>query len=203
MIDENGAPAQAKVQFQLFNFGGLRPILKMDTDENGIVEASVGLGDIYVCAAGAKGWAFAKYEVNKADELTLTLTKELQDEGELSFKMVPPSDRNDDSSISITAEERAQHDERVKEGAAIRASYEATFLTEADAEKLAVECSLPAARVWKVLQPARGNSQEIAAFLREAVTEYGEWSLRLLEVLNEKDLTDTFRPTLHEHLAML
>ncbi|WFR62637.1 transglutaminase domain-containing protein [Paenibacillus amylolyticus] len=56
-------------------------------------------------------------------------------------------------------------------------------------------------RVWDILQKARGNSREIAAFLEESSDEYGEWPLRLLESMNEKDLIDTFRQTLHDHLV--
>src|SRR5699024_4427807 len=68
------------------------------------------------------------------------------------------------------------------------------------AQELADELSLSFERVWEVLKSARGNSHEIANFLKENSPTYGDWCLQLLEVLNEKDLTDTFRPTLAEHL---
>ena len=110
--------------------------------------------------------------------------------------MAPPPDISDDTTIKVTVEEKALHTERVKQGVAIRSNYEASFLNEIDAEEVARECALPAARVWEVLKKARGNGREIAAFLQEYAKEYGEWSLRLLEVLNVKDLTDTHRPTL-------
>lgn len=45
-----------------------------------------------------------------------------------------------------------------------------------------------------------GNSREIVAFLEERSNPYDEWPLRLLESMNEKDLIDTFRQTLDDHL---
>src|SRR4029453_17420843 len=67
--------------------------------------------------------------------------------------------------------------------------------------ELAVAAGLPPERVWDVLRKARGNSREIAAFLQENCSEYGEWPLRLLESMREKDLIDTFRPALIDHLV--
>lgn len=205
ITDQDGIPAQAKVQFQLFNFGALRPILTLETDEHGTVELTAGLGDIYISATGALGWGFAKCEVKETDEITIPLSTKILTDREIEFKMVPPPDMADHTSLDVSEEEKTLHSERVKHGAAIRANYEATFLNEKDAEQLAHECSLPASRVWEILKKARGNSHEIAAFLQETSNEFGEWALRLLEALNEKDLTDTFRPTLTDHLkfAML
>ncbi|MCJ7841390.1 transglutaminase-like domain-containing protein [Lederbergia sp. NSJ-179] len=200
ITDEEGQPTQAKVQFQLFNFGGLRNILVKETDEQGTVALTLGLGDVYISAYSAKGWGFGKCAVKTTDGITISLTKEIPVDIQVDFKMVPPSAPSNEANIEVTAEERQKHNDRVKTGTNIRASYEATFLTEEDARKLADECSLPKTRVWEVLKKARGNSHEIAAFLKEYSKPYKEWSLRLLEVLNEKDLTDTFRPTLADHL---
>ncbi|KRG12609.1 transglutaminase domain-containing protein [Lederbergia galactosidilytica] len=200
VIDEEGQPAQAKVQFQLFNFGGLRNILMKETDGQGTASLTLGLGDVYISAYGAKGWGFGKFDVNTTDGITISLTKEIPVDTEVDFEMVPPSAPANDVSLDVTAEERQKHNDRVKAEVNLRASYEATFLTEEDADKLADECSLPKTRVWDILKKARGNSHEIAAFLKEYSKLYKEWSLRLLEVLNEKDLTDTCRPTLADHL---
>lgn len=200
ITDQQGNPTSAKVQFQLFNFGGFRPILVMDTDESGTVSVSFGLGDVYISARGPEGWGFAKCSVKDNDEITIALSKEIPTDYVEEFAMVPPPEQPDNPNLQVSEEEQAKHNERVKQGTEIRTNYEATFLTEKDAEELAKECQLPFYRVWKVLKTARGNSREIAAFLKEFSPTYGEWSLRLLEVLNDKDLIDTFRPTLVDHL---
>ncbi|MEK3888351.1 transglutaminase domain-containing protein [Bacillus sp. FSL K6-3431] len=200
ITDGEGKPTNAKLQFQLFNFGALGTIIMMETDELGTVNITLGLGDIYISASGSLGWGFAKCNVKETDEITIALTTEIPSDTEVEFKMIPPSDIPDDTSIKVTEEEKALHTKRVKKGATIRANYEASFLNEHDAEELSRECLLPASRVWEVLRKARGNSHEIATFLQGYSKVYGEWSLRLLEVLNDKDLTDTFCPTLADHL---
>src|SRR5690606_30476373 len=105
------------------------------------------------------------------------------------------------ASPEIPEEELRRHNARVQEGARIRTSFEATFIREPEAGTLAGELGLPADRVWHVLKDARGNGREIAAFLREQTPAHGELPLRLLESLNAKDWTDTFRPTLEDHLT--
>lgn len=198
----DGKPTPAKIQFQLFNFGSIRTILTMETDEKGKVSASFGLGDLYlsVTALDGAGFGFAKCSVKDTDEVTVQLTTEIPTNSEESFAMVPPPNISEDSSLAVSDEEKEAHDMRVKEGATIRGHFEKTFLTETDAKKIATAFDLPADRLWKVLEHARGNSYEIAAFIQEYAPAYGEWALRLLEVLNPKDLTDTFRPTLADHL---
>lgn len=202
VVDQEGKPAHAKIQFQLFNFGELRPILTMETDEHGEVDVSFGLGDVYISVShiDENGWAFTKCDIKKNDEITIALTTDIPSDGEEMFKMVPPPNIPEDTNIQVTEEEKSLHTKRVKDGATIRSNFESTFLHESDAKKIATVYSLPHSRVWKVLEHARGNSYEIAAFLQEYTPAYGEWALRLLEVLNEKDLTDTFRPTLADHL---
>ncbi|WP_274365117.1 transglutaminase domain-containing protein [Paenibacillus thermotolerans] len=201
VIDAAGRPAQAKVDFQVYNFAELSTIVPMSTNEDGEVSVTLGLGDVYISACGSDGWGFAKCTVGQTDEVTVRLTKEIASEGVVEFDMAPPPDLPDAESESITEQEKAANDIRVKQGAKIRSDYEATFLTEEDANAVAFECNLDPARVWSVLKKARGNSREIASFLREQSPVYGEWSLRLLEVLNDKDLNDTFRDTLQEHLV--
>lgn len=118
----------------------------------------------------------------------------------MEFDMVPPPVISDAEQETITDEENQRNNERVQEGAQIRAAYEATFVNESQSDQLAAELLLPAERVWAVLKEARGNSHEIMAFLQEQTKLHGEWPLKLLESLNKKDLTDTFRPALSDHL---
>ncbi|WP_199615989.1 transglutaminase domain-containing protein [Paenibacillus alkalitolerans] len=197
----DGKPAQAKVDFQLYNFAEFSTVVPMVTDESGEVSVTLGLGDVLIYAYGDDGWGFAKCDVRQTDQVTITLSKTALTDHTMELDMVPPPELPDMEGESITEEERRSNDERVKRGAQIRADYEATFLNEKDAESLAASCSLPPDRVWSVLKKARGNSKEIAAFLREQSPVYGEWCLRLLESLNDKDFTDTFRPALKDHLV--
>lgn len=200
VVDAQGSPTKATIQFQLFNFGGFRPLLTIDTDNQGEVDVSLGQGDVYLSVSNDDGWAFIKHNVAESDQVTVKLSTDIQTDGVERFSMLPPPDIPENKTVEVSEEEKAVHDEQVKKGAAIRANFEATFLTEEDAEEIATAYDLPNDRVWNVLKPARGNSFEIAAYLQEYAPAYGIWALRLLEVLNEKDLTDTFRDTLADHL---
>ncbi|MBW5448514.1 transglutaminase domain-containing protein [Cohnella sp. CFH 77786] len=200
-VDSNGQPVQANVDIQLYNYAELSTIVPLETDETGGASVTLGLGDTWISAYGSGGWGFAKCSAGETGEVILTLSREWPNDTVMELEMVPPPEQPDVESELVTEEESSVHERRVKQGAQIRADYEATFLGEKDAEALAAECSLPADRVCNALRKARGNSREIAAYLREQSPVYGEWCLRLLEVLNEKDLTDTFRGTLEDHLT--
>lgn len=196
--DSSGKPTQAKVDFQLYNFGELSTIVSLDTNNEGEASLSLGLGDVWIHAAGERGFGFAKLHVARDESVTITLESSAQD-GFLELDMAPPPELPD--TIDEVSQELAEANRlRVQEGARIRASYEATFLQEKHAAALAESLSLPADRVWAALEKARGNSREIAAFLEEQCGAHGELPLKLLESLNDKDMTDTFRETLEDHL---
>jgi len=196
----DGRPAQAKVEFQLYNYAEFAAIAHAHTDERGEASIRLGLGDVLVYASGEEGAGFVKIRVGETSEAEIVLSKRPEERDIYEFDMVPPPDLPDPQQDAVTENEKRENERRIKQGAQIRAEYEATFLHEKEAERLAAELNLPAARVWEVLKHARGNSHEIAAFLREQTPVHGEWPLRLLESLNVKDNTDTFRPTLEDHL---
>ncbi|MFC5467382.1 transglutaminase-like domain-containing protein [Cohnella suwonensis] len=200
-VDSDGNPVRAKVDLQVYNYAELSTIVPMHTDESGSVSVTLGIGDVFISAYGSEGWGYAKCRVGQTDEVTVALTKRLPSGETAQLDMVPPPDLPDFEDDPVTEEEISVNDARTKQEACIRANYESTFLSEEDADALAAECSLPPVRVRNVLRKARGNSREIAAYLREQSPEYGEWSLRVLETLNDKDLTDTFRETLEDHLT--
>ncbi len=200
VVDENGDPAIAKVELQLYNQAELYTIVPMETDEFGRLSVTLGLGDVFIWASGSGGWGQAKFRMEETKEVLIRLSSHMLSGTTQELDMVPPPELPDFEGKPVPDDMRTIHEARIKQGAAIRAAYEGTFLNEQDAASLAAECRLPAERVWSVLRPARGNSHEIAAFLREQTPAYGEWPLRLLEAMREKDMTDTFRPVLEDHL---
>ncbi|MCH1642389.1 transglutaminase-like domain-containing protein [Paenibacillus timonensis] len=202
--EPDGTPAAgARVQFQLYNYAELFPLAELMTDDRGEARFTTGYGDLIVRAVRDRAWGQRKIRIADGDRFEVALSGGLPDqpEGSEDFEMVPPPELDGPESEPLSAERVRRHEERVAEGAALRRGYEETFLTEAEADQLAAQLGLPAERVWKVLEPARGNSREIAAFLEKRVPEHGEWPLLLLESLREKDLTDTMRETLDDHLA--
>lgn len=199
--DEAGVPVRgAKVWFQVYNYAEFTPIAKLETSDRGEASFKTGYGDLLLHATDGTSWGECKIRVSGGETFEIILDRHGLPKGTVDFDMVPPPERPDDPSEAVPAEEREAHNARVQEGALIRKRFEDTFISEAEARKLANAVGLPEDRVWDVLRKARGNSREIASFLEERTSECGEWPLRLLEALNVKDLTDTFRPALNDHL---
>ncbi|MCM3038540.1 transglutaminase domain-containing protein [Paenibacillus motobuensis] len=199
--DEEGRPvSEAQVHFELYNTAEFYPIATIPTNEQGEAVFKTGLGDLLIRAVKNGVWGEQKITVADSDYIEMVLDQTEQPYGTHDLDMVPPREREGEAVQALSEDHIQQHNRRLEAGTKLRTSYEDTFMTEAAASELATEVGLPVDRVWDVLCKARGNSHEIAAFLREQSRELGEWPLRLLESLNEKDLVDTFRDTLRDHL---
>lgn len=200
--DKQGRPISgADVYFELYNMAELYPIAILPTNMQGKASFKTGFGDLVIRAVKDGRWGEDKINGAHGELIELVLDQTQQPVGTADFDMVPPPERNGEAADPLSEEKILRHNIRLEEGTKIRSGYEHTFLDEEHASKLAEAAGLPAERVWDVLRKARGNSREIAAFLQERSSEYGEWPLLLLESLNEKDLVDTFRPALDDHLT--
>ncbi|OME79037.1 transglutaminase [Paenibacillus sp. FSL A5-0031] len=199
--DELNQPVSgANVYFELYNMAEFYPIAELKTNELGEAAFKTGYGDLLIRAVMDGKWGEKKITVSDRVRFEIVLDQVQQPEGITDFDMVPPPERNG-KALDVLSEEKVQrHNSRLEEGTNIRSSYEQTFLSEAQASDIAEAAGLPQERVWDVLRKARGNSHEIAAFLQERSAEFGEWPLKLLESLNEKDLSDSFRKELDDHL---
>ncbi|ANS76898.1 transglutaminase [Paenibacillus yonginensis] len=199
--DSSGAAVSgATVQFLLYNYAELYPLAQLETDTQGEVSFKTGYGELFVRAAHKDRWGQCQLTAAEAKRLEIMLSQTGQPQASEDFIMVPPPEIPDPELAPLTEEALERHAARVAEGAAIRAAYEATFISEPEAVELARGLKLPEDRVWAVLEKARGNSQDIAAFLKEQSPIHGEWALKLLEALNDKDLIDTGREVLVDHL---
>ncbi|OWR28341.1 transglutaminase [Saccharibacillus sp. O23] len=208
VADRFGRPAGgAKVQFQLYNYAELHPIAEITADGQGSVSFVTGFGDLVVRAAQGGFWGETTVRGFGAstpeENAELVLDQEGQPEGAVDIDLTPPGELAADpeaegQALSEAALER--HREKVAEGERIRAAYERTFAGEAEANALAAKTGLDAKRTLRVLEDARGNVEAIAAFLEDHAPRFGEWPLRLLESLTAKDLIDSDRRTLDDHL---
>ena len=200
VVNEKGKPTPAEVHFQMYNFAEFYSVSTLPTDENGVVKFTTGYGDLLIHVRNDQGYGYRKISVGEADVFEVAIESNLDHAGALDWDMVPPPEIPDKSDDMMTDEERHSNDNRVQHGTATRAAFVDTFWNAEQAEALAQELGLPAERVWKILQTARGNSPEIASFLQEQTPHHGEWALKLLESLREKDLQDTMIPSLVDHL---
>ncbi|MFC4810998.1 transglutaminase domain-containing protein [Paenibacillus sp. GCM10023250] len=189
----------AQVRFELYNMAEFFPIAALPTDEHGEARLTTGYGDLLVRAVKDELWGEAFASAGDG-RIELVLGRREQPAGAVDADLTPPPELEGEAQAPLSEEAAERHRRRLEEGTRIRAAYEASFLSEAEAAELAAAGGLPAERVWDVLRKARGNAREIAAFLREQAAVHGEWPLRLLESLNEKDLTDTLSSSLTDHL---
>lgn len=206
-VNEAGEPVVAEVQFQLYNSAEFYPLTSMQTNKHGQASLTTGYGDLLIHAytSSLRGTAFIN--TNTSSELQLILTNDtLSSDHKTSniiieeWKMNPPVAPVIDSGIQLNEQMSQQHIQKVKNGTAIRTAFEQTFINQEQAKYFATAWQLPVDRVWPILQTAKGNAQEIANFLNECSLPERETALRLLESLRPKDLTDTFRPVLHDHV---
>jgi hypothetical protein len=198
--DESGCPAPGtKVSFELYNSGEFWPIACLEADREGMVSLLAGLGDILLHASGDKGWGFKKITVGNEELVDIIIQDQIPADGVITLDMTPPADMRGNEP-ELPEEEILRNNRRLMEEDRIRALFEAAFAGEEEAGVLADSLSLPQDRVLTVLKNARGNHEELAAFLAEETPAYGDLPLRLLESLQEKDLTDSFRPALADHL---
>ncbi|MFD2614939.1 transglutaminase domain-containing protein [Paenibacillus gansuensis] len=199
--DMHGKPVYgAYVEFQLYNMAEFYPIAIVPTNEQGEASLKTGCGDLLIRAVKDGCWGEQKAAADGGGELELVIDRREQPTASQDFDMAPPPEREGEPVEPLSEDALLRHQARLEEGTSIRTGYEASFLTEAGAEEVAKRAGLPADRVWDILRKARGNGREIAAFLEERAPAYGEWPLRLLERMNEKDLADTFRPALDDFL---
>ncbi|OKP70376.1 transglutaminase [Paenibacillus sp. P3E] len=190
----------AYVHFQLYNMAEFYPLATLPTDGMGEASFKTGFGDLIIRVVKAGQWGEKRVTVSDGENIVIVLGQIYQPEGTADFDMIPPPEREGDVSEPVSQEKMQRHQGRLEEGTMIRSSYEDTFMDEIQASELAQAAGLPQDWVWDVLRKARGNSREIAAFLRERSAEYGILPLRLLESLNEKDQIDTVYSTLDDHL---
>ncbi|NMO94443.1 transglutaminase domain-containing protein [Paenibacillus lemnae] len=201
--DDLGRPVTgAEVRFELYNMAELYPIAILPTDERGEASFKTGLGDLVIRAVKDGVWHEVKNTPDDAGQVVeLILDTREQPVGTEDLDLVPPPEREGEPVPDLTDAQIRRHNERLEEGTGIRNAFEATFPGRGTAADIARTAGLPEDRVWDVIRKARGNGHEIAAFLQQYAEAYGEWPLRLLESLNEKDLADTFIPVLENHLT--
>lgn len=190
----------AEVRFELYNMAEFYPIATLFADERGEVSFKTGYGDLLVRGAWNGRWGEIKLDAYGDNLHELVLDRTGQPEGILDLDMVPPPEGEGEPAEPLSGERESRHSCRLEEGARLRAVYESTFASKQDAEELAASLGLPGERVWSILSRSRGNFREISSFLRERTAEHGQWPLRLLESLREKDWIDARKDTLDDHL---
>lgn len=188
----DGTPAAgAKIACQVLNMGDWRTIANLTADHEGNAQLTCGKGSLHLACAHGGLLGEGDVHTGEASSITLTLGQSLAPEGVGEFhppetKLVTPP----------VVEKQAEEENRsfLLSAALHRAARQRQWYKEAVGGT-----ELPTA--WtKYIKAACGNGEEIARFLREGSRSWGDWALRLLDTLPEKDLRDTPADTLLAHM---
>ena len=201
VVDMDANPVKgAKVEFKIYNYSNFDSVALKDTDEKGECSLTAGLGDMMIYASKDGRFGFSKVTYGKDKEVTLKLEyAEGSEIAHLEMEVVPPVENA--QLPAVTPEQAKTNACRMEYEDSLRNAYVATFCDRTEAEAFARQLGVDKERTVKALVASRGNHPEIAAFLTEAL-EKGRIkdAFDMLESLAEKDLRDTPKHVLDDHL---
>lgn len=198
--DKNNNPVEnAIVEFGLYNYAEFYPLASKATKPNGITCLKTGFGDLVISANHNGMFNSKKISVSEVDTVEIILSDKEPKENFVTLDLVPPIIKD---SMKIDVVLTAENVKRLKKEDEIRNSYMNTFIKEEEAKAFAKEKNLDAERVWKLLDKSEGNWKNVKEFISEAVDKNikPEKIFGLLEKVNDKDLRDTEKNILEDHL---
>lgn len=194
VMDPAGQPAKgAMVRFEILNMAEFSSVANMTTDEQGGVKIQLGLGHIHVHAIQEGQMAQALVCIEEDCEVVLTLGAERQ-EKEIwhSFDFISPHDYPMHPAL-LTEEQRVERDARMEKGTQLRSTRIDGFYRPDEACKYDED-------LQEILQLAKGNFENIAAFLAQGALGDQKYRKALLQSLTKKDYRDVKKEVLDEHL---
>ena len=205
ILDKDGKATEgAKVEFKIYNYSEFNTVATKYSDAEGRTSLTAGLGDMMIYAGKDGMFGFSKVTFGKDEDVSIVLEHQ---EGSLiphvQMEVVPPVENA--QLPDVTPEQRAENTRRMEYEDSLRNAYVATFYDREEALAFADGFD----KVWPdqddrisaLMVASRGNHDEISSFLQEAA-EKDKLSnaLHLLESLAEKDLRDTPKYVLDDHL---
>ncbi|MDR3233349.1 MAG: transglutaminase-like domain-containing protein [Planctomycetaceae bacterium] len=204
VTDGNNRPVEgATVQFKVYNYAELYPVVSNTTDKDGKTSIVSGEGDLMIWASKGDYYGYKKSE----PESGLTVVRLDQTPGrtyEEHFVMHAPSGKpaaaaaKQPAGKAVTTENKAVTAQRIAGAGSFRKVYQETFISEHDARQLALQNQLNPDEVWKTLNRSQGNWQEIRDFI---IREKDNPRLfPFIAALRDKELRDTPADFLSGHL---
>lgn len=200
VVDNQQKPVEgACVQFKVYNYAEFFTVHTRTTEKDGKASLSAGLGDMMVLVTKGDQFGIKKVTFGKEREVAIELSHRIGEEFSFPVDLVPPPVKP--NIPGVTPEQRAKNDIRFNREDSIRNAYVASFPNASAIEQFASETGYKAADVNKYIVASRGNYGDIMAFLREAAKKnYATRALQLLATLSDKDLRDTPKSILDDHL---
>ena len=206
VVDKDGQPVEgARVTFKIYNYSEFNSVAYKLTDAEGKTSLTAGLGDMMIHVSKDGRFGFRKVTYGKDREVTIALEYEKgSDIAHIEMEVVPPVENA--QLPDVTDEQRAENTCRMEYEDSLRNAYVATFYTAQTGLEYAKKFEKKYwpdqdQRIADILVASRGNHKEITDFLEEA-DQKGKLSraYQLLETLSQKDLRDTPKSVLDDHL---
>lgn len=206
VVDKEGQPVEgARVTFKIYNYSEFNSVAYKLTDAEGKTSLTAGLGDMMIHVSKDGLFGFRKVTYGKDQEVTIALEYDKgADIAHIEMEVVPPVENA--QLPDVTDEQRAENTRRMEYEDSLRNAYVATFFTAQTGLEYAKKFEK---KYWPdqdqiiadLLVASRGNHKEITDFLEEA-DQKGRLSRAygLLGTLAEKDLRDTPKTVLDDHL---
>ena len=201
VVDENGAPLKARVEFKIFNYAEFFTAAEKETDANGCTSITTGYGDMVAWASAGGKFGFVKFTAGKENNVRLVVDKAPGYSATLEMEIVPPRERNTVPFVSEA--QAAENVRRFAHEDSLRNAYVATFMTADEALAFARKleyCDGHEKVVAELLLKSRGNHVTIRKFLSETPREQLELAYYLLLSISDKDLRDVSLAVLRDHL---
>ncbi|GHT58138.1 transglutaminase [Bacteroidia bacterium] len=195
VVDENNQPVEgAKVEFMVYNYAEFYPISTNTTDKEGKTSIISGKGDLMIWASLKDQYGYTKSNVQ--DEMTVVkLDRKPGAEYEEQIVMNVPGEQ---PVKKLSPEAIAKNTVRLTYEDSVRTAYMNTFIQQEQAGQWAESEKLDKTDVWKYLNAAQGNWQEIKNFI--ANEKNNPQLFPFLATLSKKDLRDTPAEYLSNHL---
>ena len=206
VVDKDGQPVEgARVTFKIYNYSEFNSVAYKLTDAEGKTSLTAGLGDMMIHVSKDGRFGFRKVTYGKDQEVTIALEYENGSEiAHIEMEVVPPVENA--QLPDVTDEQRAENTRRMEYEDSLRNAYVATFYTVQTGLEYAKKferkySSNQDQRIADILVASRGNHKEITDFLEEADSKgVLVHAYQLLETLAQKDLRDTPKYVLDDHL---
>ena len=199
VFDENNKPVKdAKVEFQLYNYAEFYPLAIVPAKDSGISKFETGLGDLLIWAHKNDDFDFKKISVAETDTLVLKLNRRVSDNDSFDMDLDIPVIHTPYPGPS--GDLIGKNTERINTENGIRQAYINSWIKPVEIKKLAESLNSDTSRVRKIISRSMGNYNEISLFLKETPDSLLIYAMTMLEILPDKDLRDTKRNILSDHL---
>ena len=131
VVDENGAPLKANVEFKIFNYAEFYTAASKLTDEKGHTSITSGCGDMVAWASAGGKFGFVKFTAGKDKNVRIVVDKAPGYSATLEMNIVPPRERN--TVPYVSDEQAAENARRFACEDSIRNAYVSTFISPDEA----------------------------------------------------------------------